>query len=89
MCGELNLLARGRYARYQRVSMVQLTDAQQRVLLLKPEGVSYIPNLAGVVQLTVRLPDELAGGGDVTVRVTADGVASNSATCQLKPARPL
>ncbi len=63
---------------------VQLTAGQGRVLVLTPESSNPVANLAGVAQLIVRLPDEL-GGGDVSVRVTVNGVLSNSAACTIKP----
>ncbi|HZG53252.1 MAG TPA: LpqB family beta-propeller domain-containing protein [Pyrinomonadaceae bacterium] len=64
---------------------VRFTDAQQRVYALRPEGAWATPGLAGVTQLTVRLPDELAAGGDVQVSITAGGAASNSAPLRIEP----
>jgi dipeptidyl aminopeptidase/acylaminoacyl peptidase len=64
---------------------VRLTDAQQRVFVLKPEGVRAAPGLAGIAQLTVRLPDELANGGDVQAGVTVSGMTSNIAPIRIAP----
>jgi hypothetical protein len=63
-----------------------LAGGQQRALVLKPETVRVVPGLTGIGQLTVRLPDELAAGGDVQVSITAGGVASNTATLRIEPA---
>jgi TolB protein len=64
---------------------VRFADAQQRVFVLRPEAVRAVPGLDGIAQLTVRLPDELAAGGDVQVSVAAGGVASNSAPIRIDP----
>lgn len=64
---------------------VRLTDSQQRVFVLKPEAVRTVPGLEGFAQLTVRLPDELAPGGEVQVSITVGGTASNSAPLRLNP----
>lgn len=64
---------------------VRFADAVQRVFVVRPEAVRSVAGLAGVVQLTVRLPEELAAGGDVQVSVTAGGAASNSAPLRISP----
>ncbi|MGH9945459.1 MAG: hypothetical protein ACRD9R_24155 [Pyrinomonadaceae bacterium] len=63
---------------------VQITDAQHRLFELTPERVDAVPHLEGIAQLTVRLPDELAGG-EMRVSVTVGGAPSNSATLEIKP----
>ena len=66
---------------------VRITDEQQRAFDLKPEAVVALPALAGVTQITVRLPDDLAvgGTGNVRVSVTVGGVQSNNAVLKLLP----
>jgi TolB protein len=66
------------------VRFADVADAQ-RVFVLRPEGVRAAPGMDGVTQLTVRLPDELAAGGDVQVSVTAGGAAGNSAPMRIEP----
>jgi len=68
---------------------VRLTDAQQRVFDLKPESINPIPKLESLVQLTIKLPDELSGGGDVEVSVTVGGLPSNTAVFKIAPSMRL
>ncbi|HEY9282068.1 MAG TPA: hypothetical protein VIP46_01310 [Pyrinomonadaceae bacterium] len=63
---------------------VRFVDAQQQTLTVAPEGVRAVPNLPGVAQLTVRVPDALAASGDARVSVVAaGGAASNGAALRL------
>ena len=62
---------------------VRFADSQQRTLAVRPEDVRAVAGLAGVAQLTVRLPDESAAWPDVQVSVAVGGVASNGATLRL------
>jgi TolB protein len=57
----------------------------QRMFRLRPEAVRPVPGLDSVAQLTVKLPDELAVGGDVQVSVTVGGAASNNAPLRIDP----
>lgn len=59
---------------------VRAEDAQHRVFDLPVEAVGGVKNLSWMSQVTVRLPDGLAGAGDVGVTVTVRGAASNRAT---------
>jgi hypothetical protein len=58
-------------------------DAQQRAYDLPVEAVGGAKNLSWLEQVTVRLPPELAGAGDVSVSVTVRGVESNKATLRV------
>jgi Tol biopolymer transport system component len=81
--GNLDLAAPGTVPAIE-VRFADVADAQ-RVFVLRPEGVRAVPGLDGVAQLTVRLPDELAAGGDVQVSVTVGDAASNSAPMRIDP----
>jgi hypothetical protein len=58
-------------------------DAQQRAFDLPVEAVGGVKNLSWLAQVTVRLPPELAGAGDVSVSVTVRGVESNKVTLRV------
>jgi hypothetical protein len=55
----------------------QAEDSQQRNYVLPVEAVSSVQNFPWLIQVTVKLPDELQGIGDVLVSVTLRGVRSN------------
>ncbi|HEX7955873.1 MAG TPA: hypothetical protein VF508_02970 [Pyrinomonadaceae bacterium] len=59
------------------------TDAQQRSFDLPVEAVGGAKNLSWLAQVTVRLPEELSGAGDVSVTVTVRGVQSNAVTLRV------
>lgn len=52
---------------------VQAEDTQQRLFDLPCEATSRVKNLSWMSQVTVRLPDTLAGAGDVNVSVRVRG----------------
>ena len=58
-------------------------DAQQRVFDLPVEAVGGVKNLSWLEQVVVRLPEELAGAGDVGVTVTVRGAESNRVTLRV------
>jgi hypothetical protein len=58
-------------------------DAQQRVFDLPVEAVGGAKNLRWLGQVTVRLPEELSGAGDVTVTVNVRGAQSNGVTLRV------
>ncbi|HSS21116.1 MAG TPA: hypothetical protein VLL54_13665 [Pyrinomonadaceae bacterium] len=58
---------------------VQAEDSQHRFFELPVEGVREVPKFDWISAVTVRLPDELAGVGDVHVKVSLRGVAGNQA----------
>lgn len=63
---------------------VQARDAQQRAYTLPVEDLRKVPDFPWLAQLTVRLPSELAGVKDVTLTVSARGLASNPTKLRLK-----
>ena len=58
-------------------------DSQQRVFDLPVEGVGGAKNLSWLAQVTVLLPAELSGAGDVNVSVTVRGAESNGVTLRV------
>ncbi|HVG38425.1 MAG TPA: glycoside hydrolase family 16 protein [Pyrinomonadaceae bacterium] len=58
-------------------------DAQGRPFGLFVEHVGKIPDLDWVTEVVVRIPDELANAGEVSVQVSARGQASNKASLNL------
>jgi hypothetical protein len=58
-------------------------DPQQRAFDLPVEAVGGVKNLSWLAQVTVRLPPELSGAGDVSVTVTVRGVESNKVTLRV------
>jgi uncharacterized protein (TIGR03437 family) len=56
-----------------------------------PAGVDFagpVSNLAGVDQLNVRIPPQLAGAGKVNVRMVVNGQASNTVTFSIGTSQP-
>lgn len=62
----------------------QAEDAQQRAFPLTVEYAAQAPGLEGVVQLVVKLPDELASAGEVSVSVSLRGTSSNKASVRIQ-----
>jgi hypothetical protein len=62
---------------------VQAEDSQHRVFNLQCESTARVTNLSWMSQVTVRLPDELVGAGDVLVNVSLRGVVSNRASFRI------
>jgi hypothetical protein len=58
-------------------------DAQQRVFDLPVEGVGGAKNLGWLGQVTIRLPEMLAGAGDIAVAVKVRGAESNKVTLRV------
>lgn len=63
---------------------VQAEDSQQRTYLLPVEAVSTVPKFPWLIQVTVKLPDELQGPGNFWLSVLLRGVQSNKVAIQLK-----
>ena len=59
-------------------------DSQHHVYALPVEAVNEVPNFNWITQVTVRLPDELQGAGNVSVSVKLRGVASNKFPITIK-----
>ena len=62
---------------------VAAQDSQGKIYALPVEAVNEVPNFNWISQVTVRLPDELAGAGDILVYVKLRGVASNKLPIQV------
>jgi uncharacterized delta-60 repeat protein len=69
------------------VVTAQAEDSLQRIFVLPVEYVGKVPNFGWLNQVNVRLPDELANGGDVGVRISLRGVASNRALVSINPSQ--
>ncbi len=63
---------------------VQAEDTQQRLFDLPCEATSRVKNLSWMSQVTVRLPDVLAGAGNLNVTVRVRDVASNKAPLRIE-----
>ena len=63
---------------------VQAEDAQQRQFDLPCETTARVKNLTWMSQVTVRLPDTLAGAGDLNVSVRVHGMVSNKAPFRIE-----
>jgi hypothetical protein len=63
---------------------VQAEDTQQHLFNLPCEGTARVKNLSWMSQVTVRLPDTLAGAGNLNVSVTVRGVVSNKAPLRVE-----
>jgi hypothetical protein len=58
-------------------------DAQHRLFDLPVEAVGGAQNLSWLAQVTVRLPPELSGAGDLSVTVNVRGAESNKVTLRV------
>ena len=63
---------------------VEARDAQQRLFDLPCEATARVKHPSWVSQVTVRLPDTLAGAGDLNVSVSVRGKVSNSAPLKIE-----
>jgi Carboxypeptidase regulatory-like domain len=63
---------------------VQAQDSQLKSYVLPVEDLRKVPDFPWLSQLTVRLPDELVGVKDITLSVSARGLASNQSKLHLK-----
>ncbi|HUE80460.1 MAG TPA: kelch repeat-containing protein [Pyrinomonadaceae bacterium] len=61
----------------------RLEDSQNMVYPLAVEFVSDVPNLGGVMQLNVRLPDDLIVSGEVRISISVHGLVSNKVTIRI------
>jgi hypothetical protein len=62
---------------------VQAEDTQQRLFDLPCEATTRVKNLSWMSQVTVRLPDTLAGAGNLNVSVRVRGRESNKAPLRI------
>jgi hypothetical protein len=63
----------------------QAEDSQHRVFALTVEYVGRVPELAGVMQINLILPDQPAEGGDLWINLDFHGLQSNKALITIKP----
>jgi hypothetical protein len=63
---------------------VQAEDTQQRLFDLPVEATARVKNVSWMSQVTVRLPDTVAGAGDLNVSVRVHGVVSNKAPLRIE-----
>ena len=63
---------------------VEAEDSQQRKYLLPVESVNTVPKFPMFVQVTVKLPDELQGVGEVLVSVSLRGNKSNKVLFKIR-----
>lgn len=59
-------------------------DSQHQIYSLTVENALRVPNLNGLSQVTVILPDELKGAGDVSISISLHGVISNKAAVSIR-----
>lgn len=64
--------------------MVHAQDTQQHVFDLPAEATAQVKNLSWMSQVTVRVPDTLAGAGELSVSVTVHGKVSNKAPLRIE-----
>jgi uncharacterized protein (TIGR03437 family) len=60
-------------------------DSQNRIYTLAVEYVGKVPGFDWLTQIIVRLPDEIAGAGEVQVSISVRGAASNKAPISIGP----
>ena len=63
---------------------VQAEDAQHHVFDLPVEATARVKNLSWMSQVTVRVPDALAGAGELNVKVRVRGMVSNGALVRIE-----
>lgn len=63
---------------------VQAEDSQQRLFDLPCEATARAKNFRWMSQVTIRLPDTLAGAGDLKVSVQVRGLVSNKASIRVE-----
>jgi len=62
----------------------QAEDSQHTLYTLPVEAVREVPNFSWITGVTVKLPVELQGTGDVSVKIGLRGVASNQVLLSIK-----
>ena len=66
------------------VITAQAEDSQQRNYVLPIESINAVPKFPWLTQLTLKLPDELQGAGDVWLSVSLRGVRSNKVPIKIR-----
>jgi hypothetical protein len=64
--------------------VIQAENATLGSVSVPVEFVGTVPNFPSLVQITVRLPDELANRGDVWIRLASGGIWSNQARINIR-----
>jgi hypothetical protein len=64
---------------------VHAENSQHAIVSIPAEYVGKVPNLSWLTQVNVRLPDELANGGDVSMSVVYHGVETSKLLITIKP----
>ena len=62
----------------------QAEDSQHRIYSLPVEAAVEIPQFTWIKQVTIKLPDELQGLGEVSVKIALRGVTSNAAVISIR-----
>lgn len=62
----------------------QAEDSQHRIYVLPVEAAVEVPRYTWIREVTIKLPDELRGLGDVSVKIAFRGVTSNPALISVK-----
>jgi hypothetical protein len=62
----------------------QVEDPQHRVFTLPVEAVREVPDFNWITGVTIKLPDELQGIGDVSLSVSLRGIASNKVLVSIR-----
>jgi hypothetical protein len=62
----------------------QAEDSQHRIYTLSVEAAREVPDFNWITAVKLKLPDELQGVGDVSVKIGLRGVASNQALISIK-----
>jgi hypothetical protein len=65
---------------------VRMENSQHAIFSVPAEYLGKIPNFSYLTQINVRLPDELANGGDVSMSLVYHGLESNKVSITIKPA---
>jgi uncharacterized protein (TIGR03437 family) len=63
---------------------VEAEDSQHKIFQLPVEYVGKVPGFTWLSQVVVKLPDGLAGSGDVTLTLTLNGAKSNKVTLRVQ-----
>jgi hypothetical protein len=62
----------------------QAEDLQHRIFTLPVEAAREVPDFNWITGVTVKLPDELQGSGDVSMSISLRGIASNKALVSIR-----
>jgi len=63
----------------------QAEDSQHNVFPLEVEYVGKVPNVGGLTQVVVKLPQQIANAGDVRAKISLGPTVSNSVILKVKP----